>query len=107
MTFGQDDLPTGTIGGYLEGYAKGGWINGPQSGYPVNISGGNKPDFIGHGTEYVARKADGGAFIVPFDTPATRVNPSLTASRTLEAKMMGFKLPDLILVVRWIILQRE
>ena len=80
-------------GGYLQGYAKGGWINGPQSGYPVNISGGNKPDFIGHGTEYVARKADGGAFIVPFDTPATRVNPSLTASRTLEAKMMGFKLP--------------
>ena len=80
-------------GGYLQGYAKGGWINGPQSGYPVNISGGNKPDFIGHGTEYVARKADGGAFIVPFDTPATRTNPSLTASRTLEAKMMGFKLP--------------
>ena len=92
-TFGQDDLPTKSIGGYLEEYAKGGWINGPQSGYPVNISGGNKPDFIGHGTEYVARRADGGAFIVPFDTPATRVNPSLTASRTLEAKMMGFKLP--------------
>ena len=96
QTFGQDQLPTTegkSIGGYLQGYAKGGWINGPQSGYPVNISGGNKPDFIGHGTEYVARKADGGAFIVPFDTPATRTNPSLTASRTLEAKMMGFKLP--------------
>ena len=56
-------------GGFLPEFAKGGWISGPQSGYPVNITGGSKPDFIGHGTEYVARKADGGAFIVPFSTP--------------------------------------
>ena len=41
-------------GGFLEGFAKGGWISGPQSGYPVSLDG-NKPDFIGHGTEYVAR----------------------------------------------------
>ena len=41
----------------VEGFAKGGWISGPQSGYPVSLDG-NKPDFIGHGTEYVARKGD-------------------------------------------------
>ena len=64
-------------GGYLDGYAKGGWISGPQSGYPVSLDG-NKPDFIGHGTEYVARRSDGGAFVVPFDTMATRAMPGLT-----------------------------
>jgi len=76
-------------GGYLNGYAKGGWISGPQSGYPVSL-GGNKADFIGHGTEYVAQKADGGAFVVPFDTPATRVMPGLTEARIAEASSMGF-----------------
>ena len=80
-------------GGFLPEFAKGGWISGPQSGYPVNISGGSKPDFIGHGTEYVARKADGGAFIVPFSTPATKSNPGLTSQRINEAKLMGFNLP--------------
>ena len=82
-----------SIGGPLQGFAKGGWISGPQSGYPVSISGGSRPDFIGHGTEYVARKADGGAFIVPFNTPATKQNPGLTQSRIAEARMSGFKLP--------------
>ena len=76
-------------GGFLEGFAKGGWISGPQSGYPVSLDG-NKPDFIGHGTEYVAQKSDGGAFIVPFDTPATKKNPSLTSQRMSEAKSLGF-----------------
>tara|TARA_A100001515_G_scaffold39206_2_gene30882 strand:+ start:413 stop:3220 length:2808 start_codon:yes stop_codon:yes gene_type:complete len=76
-------------GGYLDGYAKGGWISGPQSGYPVSLDG-NKPDFIGHGTEYVATKSDGSAFVVPFDTPATRAMPGLLSSRLAEASSMGF-----------------
>ena len=46
--------------------------------------------FIGHGTEYVSQKADGGAFVVPFDTPATRRTPSLTNTRMKEAKRLGF-----------------
>ncbi len=76
-------------GGYLDGYAKGGWISGPQSGYPVSLDG-SKPDFIGHGTEYVAQKSDGGAFIVPFDTPATKKDPDLTSRRITEARLLGF-----------------
>ena len=76
-------------GGYLDGYAKGGWISGPQSGYPVSLDG-NKPDFIGHGTEYVATKSDGSAFVVPFDTPATRAMPGLLSSRLEEAASMGY-----------------
>ena len=76
-------------GGYLDGYAKGGWISGPQSGYPVSLDG-TKPDFIGHGTEYVAQKSDGGAFIVPFDTPATKKDPDLTSRRMTEARLLGF-----------------
>ena len=78
-----------SYGGYLDGYAKGGWISGPQSGYPVSLGGG-KADFIGHGTEYVATKSSGDAFIVPFDTPATRTNPDLTSSRMSEAMDLGF-----------------
>ena len=92
MTFGQDDLfpeSEKMIGGFLSGYAKGGWISGPQSGYPVSLDG-NKPDFIGHGTEYVATKSDGSAFVVPFDTPATRAMPGLLSSRLAEASAMGF-----------------
>ena len=77
------------FGGYLDGYAKGGWISGPQSGYPVSLDG-NKPDFIGHGTEYVATKSDGSAFVVPFDTMATRANPGLLSSRLAEASSMGY-----------------
>ena len=76
-------------GGYLNGYAKGGWISGPQSGYPVSLDG-SKPDFIGHGTEYVATKSDGSAFVVPFDTPATKQMPGLLSSRLAEASSMGF-----------------
>ena len=36
--------------------AKGGWIKGPMSGYPVSLDGGRSTSFIGHGTEYVAPK---------------------------------------------------
>ena len=86
---GDFDFKSFMGGGFLEGFAKGGWISGPQSGYPVSLDG-NKPDFIGHGTEYVAQKSDGGAFIVPFDTPATKKNPSLTSKRMSEARSLGF-----------------
>ncbi len=79
--------------------AKGGWISGPMSGYPVSLTG-KGVDFIGHGTEYVATRAEGGkvepqkfaggGFVVPFNTPATKTNPGLTSQRMLEAGGMGF-----------------
>jgi len=69
--------------------AAGGWIEGPQSGYPVSLDG-KGVDFIGHGKEYVSKGPAGSAFIVPFDTPATRKDPSLTGRRMKEAKSMGF-----------------
>ena len=43
----------------------------------------------------MARKGDGTAFIVPFDTKATRVNPNLTHTRLKEAKSMGYDLSGL------------
>ena len=69
--------------------AAGGWIEGPQSGYPVSLDG-KGVDFIGHGKEYVSKGPSGSAFIVPFDTPATRKDPSLTGKRMKEAQSMGF-----------------
>ena len=69
--------------------AAGGWIEGPQSGYPVSLDG-KGIDFIGHGKEYVSKGPAGSAFIVPFDTPATRKDPSLTGKRMKEAQSMGF-----------------
>ena len=77
----------------LRGFAKGGWISGPQSGYPVSLDGGRSTSFIGHGTEYVAQKKTGGAFVVPYDTPATRGNAGLTGRRTQEASNKGFSIP--------------
>jgi len=77
----------------LPSFAQGGWISGPQSGYGVSLDGGRSTSFIGHGTEYVARKADGGAFVVPFNTPATKTQPNLTQKRLGEAKSQGFSLP--------------
>ena len=59
-----------------------------DTGYPVSL-GGNSADFIGHGTEYVARKGKD-AFIVPFDTPATKKDPTLTGQRMQEASALGF-----------------
>lgn len=70
--------------------AQGGWITGPQSGYPVSLDGGKSTSFIGHGTEYVSQKSSGGAFVTPYDTPATRKNPGLTAMRQAEAARMGY-----------------
>ena len=82
-----------STGGLLPSFAQGGWISGPQSGYGVSLDGGRSTSFIGHGTEYVARKADGGAFVVPFNTPATKTQPNLTNKRLGEAKSQGFSLP--------------
>lgn len=75
--------------------ANGGWISGPMSGYPVSLDGGGSTSFIGHGTEWVGFKkaAEGGAFVVPFDTPATKNNPGLTGSRMRQAKQGGYALP--------------
>tara|TARA_B100001113_G_scaffold37331_1_gene26528 strand:- start:1868 stop:4483 length:2616 start_codon:yes stop_codon:yes gene_type:complete len=77
-------------GKVLGSFAQGGWISGPMSGYPVSLDGGMSTSFIGHGTEYVARKADGGAFVVPYNTPATKTQPNLTNKRLGEAKSQGF-----------------
>lgn len=74
------------------GFAKGGWINGPQSGYPVSLDG-KRISFIGHGKEWVGRKAGGKAFVVPFDTPATKTDKGLTARRMGQAKRQGYSLP--------------
>lgn len=71
--------------------AGGGFINGPQSGYPVSLDGGNSVSFIGHGLEYVAQKASGG-FVVPINTPATQNNPGLMGQRMGEASRMGYDL---------------
>ena len=79
----------------LEEKAAGGWITGPQSGYPVSLDGGNSVSFIGHGTEYVAQRA-GGGFVVPFDTPATRKDPGLTGKRIGEASRSGYKLGGML-----------
>ena len=69
--------------------AKGGWIHGPQSGYPVSLDGGRSVSFIGHGTEYVAQRSAGG-FVIPFDTPDTRRDPGLTSRRLSEAQAGGY-----------------
>jgi hypothetical protein len=71
--------------------ASGGFINGPQSGYPVSLDGGNSVSFIGHGLEYVAQKASGG-FVIPINTPATQNNPGLMGQRMGEAGRMGYNL---------------
>jgi hypothetical protein len=79
----------------IPGFARGGWISGPQSGYPVSLDGGRSTSFIGHGTEWVGYKgfAQGGAFVVPFDTPATRKNPGLTNIRMRQASAGGYAMP--------------
>ena len=82
------------IGGQVGKASGGGWINGPQSGYPVSLDGGRSTSFIGHGTEWVGKRAGGGdAFVVPFDTPATRGGNGLTNMRMQQAKAGGYGLP--------------
>ena len=75
--------------------AKGGWINGPMSGYPVSLDGGRSTAFIGHGLEWVGSKmASGGAFVVPYNTPATKKDSGLTSRRFREAMQGGYALPQ-------------
>jgi len=82
------------IGGRVPKAANGGWINGPQSGYPVSLDGGRSTSFIGHGTEWVGKRSSGGdAFVVPFDTPATRGGNGLTNMRMQQAQAGGYGLP--------------
>ena len=78
-------------GGAVPLRAGGGWIQGPQTGYPVSLDGGRSTSFIGHGTEYVVQKANGG-FVIPVDTPATRGNPNLTDLRMSQASAAGYNL---------------
>jgi hypothetical protein len=80
------------------GKKEGGWITGPQTGYPVSLDGGSSASFIGHGTEWVGMKKSAGgdvrsAFVIPFDTPSTRSNGGLTQRRMKEAKSGGYHLP--------------
>ena len=85
----EEKVPQRAQGGTVPLLAGGGWINGPQSGYPVSMDGGRSTAFIGHGLEYVAQKAAGG-FVIPFDTPATRRQPHLTQKRLGEAQRGGY-----------------
>ena len=91
MVPSTDVTPTGD-GDNVKQMSAGGWISGPMSGYPVSLNG-TQVDFIGHGVEYVAKRSSGG-FVIPFDTPHTRMNPGLTASRMSQASSMGFKVPQ-------------
>ena len=91
MVPSTDVTPTGD-GDNVKQMSAGGWISGPMSGYPVSLNG-TQVDFIGHGVEYVAKRSSGG-FVIPFDTPHTRMNPGLTASRMQQASSMGFKRPQ-------------
>lgn len=96
-TEGQD-TPEMSIGGIVPQTAvlpeksDGGWISGPQSGYPVSLDGGKSVSFIGHGTEYVAQRSRGG-FVIPFNTPHTKKDPGLTSRRIQQASSAGYKVP--------------
>ena len=75
-------------GGFnLKEMSSGGWINGPESGYLASMTGG-RPDFIGHGLEYISKDSIGNSMVIPFNSSGmTRANMEL-------AHMAGFKLPD-------------
>ena len=62
-----------------------------SQGYPVSLDG-KGVDFIGHGTEYVAKRSTSG-FVIPVDTPHTRRDPALTSRRAAQAQRARFKLP--------------
>ena len=65
-----------------------------MSGYPVSLDGGRSTAFIGHGLEWVGSKmASGGAFVVPYNTPATKKDSGLTSRRFREAMQGGYALP--------------
>jgi len=93
---GDEEFAQGGSVKNLPGRAQGGFINGPQSGYPVSLDGGRSTSFIGHGREYVARKSNGGAFVVPLNTPGTKTQPHLTSKRMGEAKSQGFDIGGMV-----------
>ena len=94
LELGDDDQPA-LVDGDLPQRAKGGWVTGPDSGYAVSTSPGKgSPEFIGHGTEYVAKKADGSSFVIPFNNFATRQMPGLTMANMQMAHAQGFDLPN-------------
>ena len=78
----------------LPGYATGGWINGPDSGYPVSLGRkGGQADFIGHGLEYVSKNNKGEDFVIPINNFATRAVPGLVSANMREAHAQGFEIP--------------
>ncbi len=78
-------------------FKKGGWINGPMSGYPVSL-GGAMTDFIGHGLEWVGNALNGNSFVIPFDTPATRKDKGLTGKRMRQAMAGGYAMPPQMMI---------
>ena len=75
-------------GGFnLKEMSSGGWINGPESGYLASMAG-NRPDFIGHGLEYISKDSVGNSYVIPFNSSGT------TLANMQMAHMAGFKLPD-------------
>lgn len=89
-------LPERSMGGLVPTFSKGGgYIKGPKSGYPVSLDGGKSPSFIGHGTEYVSKRNDGSAFVIPIDTPHTDRDPNLQIKRTKEALAGGYSLKQM------------
>ncbi len=79
---------------HLPQRATGGWINGPDSGYPVSLGRkGGQADFIGHGLEYVAKNNKGEDFVIPVNNFATRSMPGLTSANMKMAHAQGFDIP--------------
>ena len=74
-------------GGFnLKEMSSGGWINGPESGYLASMTG-SRPDFIGHGLEYISKDSVGNSYVIPFNSSGT------TLANMQMAHMAGFDLP--------------
>ena len=71
----------------LKEMSKGGWINGPESGYLASMTG-KRPEFIGHGLEYISKDNVGNSYVIPFNSSGT------TLANMQMAHMAGFDLPD-------------
>ena len=66
----------------------GGLIQGPNSGYPVAMSKGGPTSFIGHGTEYIARKpGSNDGYVIPLSNNATNKDSSLTSVSYTHLKL--------------------
>ena len=79
---------------HLPQRATGGWINGPDSGYPVSLGRkGGQADFIGHGLEYVSKNNKGEDFVIPINNFATRAVPGLVSANMRMAHAQGFDIP--------------